>query len=414
MATLPTPALLVDEARLARALAGMRQLAAGAGVRLRPHAKSHKCPELGRRQEALGAVGLCTAKVSEASVFAAAGFEDLTVVYPLVGPKADALAGLAARFPRARFGAAADSEAGVEALAGAARKRGVSLDLWLKIDSGLHRAGLEPGDPRLEALARRARGAPGLRLRGLVTHGGHAYAAPPEAMPAIGRGAAEAMLRARDALAGAGILGLEIALGATPTIRYSARVAGVDEIHPGVYVFGDRQQAALGAMTVDEASLTVLATVVSRPAPGRWVVDAGSKTLSSDRGAHGSEAVRGFGAARPPGRHRAPGDGDPLPFAGGPVPREAGGPDPREGGGPDPREAGGWAGAALLTRLSEEHGVIESDRDPGWEPGDRVEILPNHACAAVNLARTLHLTAGEGEDRRVVAAWPVAAAAHTA
>lgn len=133
---------------------------------------------------------------------------------------------------------------------------------------------------------------------------------------------------------------------------------------------------ALGGTRAGDVSLSVLATVVSRPAPGRWIVDAGSKTLSSDRGAHGSELIRGFGAVR-----RVE----------------------------DAGEAWAQADAPMLARLSEEHGVIEDDRDWGWAPGDVVEIIPNHACPVVNLAEYLCVTEGEGAERRVIAMWPVEA-----
>ena len=210
------------------------------------------------------------------------------------------------------------------------------------------------------------------------------------------------MVRVAERLRGAGLGPVEVALGATPSIASSARVDGVQEIHPGVYVFGDRQQAALGAMPAEDVSLTVLATVVSRPAPGRWIVDAGSKTLSSDRGAHGSDLIRGFGAVRRLEAHVESEGGAGDAVWGG----DAGAADARGG-------AGAWAGgdAPILSRLSEEHGVVEEDRDWGWAPGDLLEIVPNHACPVVNLAEFLYITEGEGADRRVVAAWPVEARA---
>ncbi len=390
---LPTPALLVDRTRLLRNLAGMQELARRHGVRLRPHAKSHKCTALGRRQIAEGAVGLCTAKVSEAEVFAEAGFSDLLVAYPLVGAKADALAALAERFPEARFAAAADSREGVSALAEAATRRDVTLGVWLKVDSGLHRAGLPPDDLMLVDLARAVRGADGLRLVGLLTHAGHVYKAAPAKVARIGHDEGETMVRTAERLARAGLGRLQVSLGSTPTIRRASAVEGVDEIHPGVYVFGDRQQVALGAMTPEDVSLSILATVVSRPAPGRWVLDAGSKTLSSDRGAHGSETIRGFGEVRRLEEHGDVPRNHPMPFA-----------EPTGS-----RRDSHTADPPVLSRLSEEHGVLEDERDPGFVPGDPVEVIPNHACAAVNLAETLYLTQGEGRGRTAVEAWAIEA-----
>jgi D-serine deaminase-like pyridoxal phosphate-dependent protein len=388
---LDTPALLLDSARLGRNLDGMAALAAGNGVRLRPHAKSHKTPGLAFLQQERGAVGVCTAKVSEAAVFLEAGVEDLVVAYPLVGAKAERLASLAALHPRARLAGAADSEEGLEALGHAASRHGVTLTVWLKVDSGLHRAGVLPQDPRLEALARRARHTPGVRLAGLLTHAGHVYRADPRDVPGIGRREGEALVEAAQRLNRAGLGPLEVALGSTPTVPHAARVEGVNEIHPGVYVFGDRQQVALEAMASGDVALTVLATVVSRPDPGRWVLDCGSKTLSSDRGAHGTEMVRGYGIVRGVAEHRGPDPRSPLPFAGS-------------------RDPSPFSPAPILARLSEEHGVVETEGE-GFPPGTRVEVIPNHACAVVNLALTIHVTEGEGADRHAVASWPVAARA---
>ncbi len=425
---LPTPCLLVDAARLRRNLEGMAALAAETGTRLVPHAKSHKSPELAARQLAGGAAGLCTAKVSEAAVFAEAGVASLLVAYPMVGSRATALAELAVRHPGTRFGAAVDSERGLEDLVRATATRNTTIDLWLEVDTGLRRSGLDPRDPALVDLAHRAREAKALRLTGLLTHAGHAYKAAPSEIPAIGRAEGETMVAAARALEKAGLGPLRVSLGSTPTLPYSARVEGVDEIHPGVYVFGDRQQVNLGAMRPDDVALTVLATCVSHPAPGRWVLDAGSKTLSSDRGAHGSESITGYGRLLDVSRHPAPDPDLPLPFVsfgqglqaesarhrsfGNGLQAES---SRREG---PTTAARGRQGpphrpAPVLTRLSEEHGVVEFDGDLDLAPGDRVEIVPNHACAAVNLAERLVLTEGEGSRRTVTAIWPVSARAMT-
>jgi D-serine deaminase-like pyridoxal phosphate-dependent protein len=374
---LDTPALLVDGARLARNLAGMQGLAERAGVRLRPHLKTHKCVPLARLQFAEGATGICTAKVSEGEVFAAAGLGGLCVVYPLVGMKAERLAALAAAHPDERFETAADSERGLEDLGRAAARQGITLGVWIKLDVGLHRAGVDPASLDLERLASRAASTPGLRLAGVVTHAGQVYRSRPGEGRTIGEHEGWSAVKAARRLERAGLGPLGVGVGSTPTAVAAAAVDGVTEIHPGVYVFGDRQQAALGGMRRHDAALTVLA-------------------FSSDRGAHGSETLTGFGGVSRPGDHRAPAANLPLPFVGEDDPHH-----------PDPEPAG----TPILVRLSEEHGVIESDRDLGLGPGDRVEIVPNHACAAVNLARRLHVTVGEGEARRVTAVWEVEARA---
>jgi D-serine deaminase-like pyridoxal phosphate-dependent protein len=393
LAAIESPALLIDGHRLERNLEGMQALATETGVELRPHAKSHKSPAIARRQIALGATGVCVAKVSEAEVFAGAGVSNLLVAYPLVGSKAEALGDLGLRHPDLHTEAVVDSETGIDALGRSASRQGRPLEVWLKIDVGLHRCGLDPTDPRLEVLARRVQNTPGLRLRGLLTHAGQVYAAEAGAVAGIARREGESLVETARRLERAGFGPLQVSLGSTPTVAGAARIDGVDEIHPGVYVFGDRQQVRLGAMRRDDVALTVLATVVSRPAPGRFVLDAGSKSLSSDRGAHGAEGLTGYGTVTPLDRHRPVAGGASLPFVTAFDPETEALQDPR------------------LLRLSEEHGVIESDRALAWEPGDRVEILPNHACAAVNLARALYVTRGSGENRQIVEIWPVAARA---
>jgi D-serine deaminase-like pyridoxal phosphate-dependent protein len=225
-----------------------------------------------------------------------------------------------------------------------------------------------------------------------VTHAGQVYAGDREDAVRIGRHEGEIMVSTARELERAGSGPLQVGLGSTPTIFHAASVDGVDEIHPGVYVFGDREQVRLGAMAIDDIALTVLGTVVSRPARGRWILDTGSKTLSGDRGAHGNPGLEGYGAVRSVADQREVGPDSALPFS---VEETRTYPEP----------------PATITRLSEEHGVIESDRDLGWKPGDRVEILPNHACSAVNLARVICVTEGQGDERRVTTVWPVAARA---
>ncbi len=370
----------------------MQALAEQTGTRLRPHAKSHKCLPVAGLQIEAGAPGICVAKVSEATTFALGGVHDILAVYPLIGKKAEVWAAMAARYPEGRFEVTADSETGLDDLGRAASRNGVTLGVWIKVDVGLHRCGLEPDDPALRVLVLRAGNTPGLRIRGIVTHAGHVYGASREDAVRIGRHEGEIMVSTARELERAGSGPLQVGLGSTPTVFHAARVDGVDEIHPGVYVFGDRQQVRLGAMTLDDVALTVLGTVVSRPTSGRWILDAGTKTLSGDRGAHGSTGPEGYGSVRSVGDHREIDPDSALPFSAKERRTRAEPP-------------------ATLTRLSEEHGVIENDEDLGWQPGVRVEILPNHACSVVNLARVICVTEGQGEERRVTAVWPVAARA---
>ncbi|MCB9537582.1 MAG: alanine racemase [Myxococcales bacterium] len=355
---LPTPAVVVEADRLEANLRAMAALCARHGVRLRPHVKTHKCVPLARRQIELGAVGLSAAKVSEARVFTDAGLDDVLVAYPLRGDKVAALRAL-----DATVSTLVDDEAGVDALAagwaGAARPLGVAV----KVDVGLGRVGVPWDRPeRVLALARRIEAAQSLRFWGLVTHAGQAYRAPDaEAVAAVGRHEGDAMAQVAQHLRGAGQRVPCVSVGSTPTARFAVARPGVDELRPGVYVFHDAQQVALGAATWADCALTVLTTVVSRGDDRRAICDAGSKTFSSDRGAHGTDRVP-FGVL------------------------------------PDVPGLG-------LVGLSEEHGWLRAEAADAPQPGERLRIVPAHACAVVNLARHLWIVQGE----RVVDRWPVAA-----
>jgi D-serine deaminase-like pyridoxal phosphate-dependent protein len=332
---LSTPAVLVDLDVLERNIGRMAANARAAGVRLRPHAKTHKCPAIARLQRAAGAWGLTVAKVAEAEVFANAGFDDLFVAFPVVGE--DKGRRLLALADRARIAVGVDSVEGARTLARPFREARCSLDVVLKVDVGYGRVGVLP--ERAVEVAGRVSDVPGLRLRGVFTHAGHGYLAE-------GRAAVEEIARLEGvrlaAAAGevreAGLPVEEVSVGSTPTAVGAMRVAGVTECRPGNYVFHDASQVALGTCTVEDCALTVLATVVSVPGPGRAVLDAGSKTLSSD-----------------PLRPHAGGHGQLL------------------------------GRTSRVDKLSEEHGVVAVSEGESFRVGERVRILPNHACVVANL-----------------------------
>ncbi len=344
---LETPAVLVDLAILERNIASMSAAAAQHGVALRPHAKTHKCVEIGRRQLAAGARGLSVAKTGEAEVFAAAGFDDLFIAYPVVGT--DKGRRLLALADRARLAVGVDSEAGARTLAEVFHGAGRRLEVLLKIDVGFHRVGVPP--ERAAEMARRIASLPGLCLRGVFTHAGHAYGAEtPERLAQIGRDEGLRLLEAAEAIRATGLEVERVSVGSTPTSLHVMAVPGVTEVRPGNYVFRDASQLSLRACTLEDCALTVLATVVSVPAPGRAVVDAGSKTLSSD-----------------PLRPRPGGHGVVL----------------------------SNGGHSRVDRLSEEHGVIAIAPGESFRVGDRVRILPNHACVVANLHDRLWGVRGE-------------------
>lgn len=352
---LETPAVLVDLDVLERNIARMAERARACGVRLRPHGKTHKVIEVGRRQLAAGATGLSLAKPSEAEVFAEAGFDDLFIAYPVVGAdKARRLLALADRLRRLAVGV--DSVEGAATLAGAFRAASRTLDVMLKIDSGLHRVGVLP--ERALETARRLADLPGLRLRGIFTHAGHGYGEEtPDGVAQVARQEGRTMTSVADELRGAGLAIEEVSVGSTPTAREAMAQPGVTECRPGNYVYHDGSQVALGTCGPADCAMTVLATVVSVPAADRAVVDAGSKTLSTD-----------------PLRPRAIGYGQ---IAG---------------------------RRSRLQRLSEEHGVIDVEGGETFRVGERVRILPNHACVVSNLHDRLVGVKGESVETELIVA----------
>jgi D-serine deaminase-like pyridoxal phosphate-dependent protein len=342
---LSTPAAVVDLDVLERNVSRMAARARDAGVRLRPHAKTHKCPEIGRLQRAAGAWGLSLAKVGEAEVFVDAGFDDLFIAYPVVGE--DKGRRLLALADRARLAAGVDSVPGARTLAQPFHAAGRTLEVMLKVDVGYGRVGVLP--EHAVELAREVAELKGLRLRGIFTHAGHGYLAEARAgVDEIARLEGERLVETAARLREAGLPVDEVSVGSTPTAAVAMRVTGVTECRPGNYVFHDASQVALGTCGVEDCALTIVATVVSVPAADRAVVDAGSKTLSSD-----------------PLRPRAGGHGQIL------------------------------GRASRLEKLSEEHGVISVVPGETFRVGERVRILPNHACVVANLHDRLVGVSGE-------------------
>ncbi len=341
---LDTPAVVIDLDRLERNIASMAQLAASAGVNLRPHTKSHKTAGIAQRQLAAGAAGITVAKLDEAEAYLKEGIRDIFVANELAGEQKWRRA--AALQERGSVAVGIDSPLAARGLSDTARERGVRIPVLIEVDTGLHRAGLPPGSAVAD-LAERVASLPGLELRGVFTHAGHAYGAHSRAeVERIAHDEARGVLHSAEALLGRGLACRVVSVGSTPTVCAAGAVAGVTEIRPGNYVFFDRMQAALGVTTREACAQTVLATVISRPAPDRIVVDAGSKTFALDKGAHGLETLAGFG--------------EDVQFG------------------------------LVLERLSEEHGIITTTPPSAVEVGARLRFLTNHACTVANLAEVLY------------------------
>ena len=362
LSDLPTPQVLIDRHRLMNNIDRVQTMASSADLRLRPHAKTHKSPVVARMQIARGAVGICCAKIGEAEVFAAAGIHDIRLPYPVNPVNA---ARLLAVMDPASVSIIVDNLDVARGWSEAMTAAGRMLDVLIKVDVGFHRCGIDPdADPI--AFIQSVASMRGLRLRGLLSHAGHGYhAASEEELCAVAQREAETLTGLRDRATRSGIGLDEVSVGATPTLRYSVRQRGLTEIRPGNYVYFDRTQLALGAATLDDCALTVLATVVATH-PGRVILDAGSKTLTND-------TARGIA--------KAPGYGAVL------------------------TDAGTIDEGLLVERLSEEHATVRVVGDTRLKPGDRVRILPNHACTVSNLVDVVRLVEGDS----VVDTLPIAA-----
>ena len=349
LAEVPTPALIVDVAALDRNIARMARFFAEGTCRLRPHVKAHKTPEIARRQLAAGScVGLTCATLREAE--AVAGFcDDILLANEIV--TTDKCGRAAALAASRRVTVAADSVEGVEALAAAARRTGVTLGVLVDVNVGQMRCGVLPGEPAL-ALASRVAGTRGLELRGVMGYEGHVQPVRDRAeRVSQAERAMAALVETAARMRAAGLPCDIVSAGGTGTFDISGRVAGVTEIQAGSYVLMDTDYGEVGVPF--EQAFFVLGTIVSRPAADRCVADGGHKSTTKD---HSLPRVQGV-----------------------------------EG--------------AAVSSLNDEHATIAIPPDSPIRIGDRVRLIPSHTDPTMNLHDVIYAVEGE----RVVDVWPIAA-----
>ena len=349
-----TPALLVDLDVMERNLRRVADYAQKHGLRLRPHTKTHKSPRIGRRQLELGAAGLTVAKVGEAEVMLDAAPADMLVAYPVIGrAKLERLMAVARR---TRVTVSLDSLFAAQQLSEAAQAAGrgiVKIGVLAETDVGLGRVGVSPGGELLD-LARGIERLAGLSFEGIAFYPGHIKdngAAGRAALAALG-GLIQSMLAdfRREGIAVRIVSG-----GSTPSLYHSHELAGLNEIRPGTYVYNDWNTVASGACTPEECAGALLVTVVSTARSGQIIVDGGSKTFSSDRLTGSTESTFGHVVEAP---------------------------------------------EAVFHKMNEEHGYVDV-RQCGrkFEIGERLRIIPNHICVAVNLhERVYGIRNGEVEE----------------
>jgi D-serine deaminase-like pyridoxal phosphate-dependent protein len=351
---LDTPALIIDVDRMERNLRRAADYARAHNLRLRPHTKTHKSPALARLQLALGAVGLTVAKTSEAEVMMRASPPDLLIAYPVLGH--DKTARLVKLAGQTNVTVSVDSFVVARALAAAAKEARVKLGILIELDAGLHRVGLTAGEA-LRQLALEVADSPALQFQGIAFYPGHVKSADP--VGAVTLMAVESLLQ--TAIATLDRIGLPIPIvsgGSTPAMSLSHWLPSMNEIRPGTYIFNDRNTVFSGACTWDDCAASVLTTVVSTSVPGRVILDGGSKTFSSDRAAE-----PGFGRIV-----EAP--------------------------------------EAFFEKMNEEHGFVDAKLSRHqWKVGEKVRVIPNHVCVAVNLHERIYGCRGE----EVIERWEVEA-----
>jgi D-serine deaminase-like pyridoxal phosphate-dependent protein len=339
-----TPAVCVDQGRMQRNIDGMIERLSAKGVTCRPHVKSHKSIEIGRRQLAAGAQGLTCATIGEAEVFVGAGVSDIFIAYPLWVSNEKARR-LRALLEHAHVAIGLSSVAAAENLS---RALGGSstLDVLIEVDSGERRSGVLDPAEALEVAGACDR--LGLNLKGVFAHAGHSYAGA-SAVAGAAHDEASTLVTTAEVLRQAGHRVETVSAGSTPTALLSA-VEGVTEERPGTFVFGDRQQVILGAQQADDVALFVATTVV-QVTGDRFVIDAAAKVLTKDL----PPTVEGYGAL--------------VDY-------------------PDAR----------IERVYDHHGVIDARGGSVPAVGDRLALIPNHVCPVTNLAPELIILDEHGDE----------------
>lgn len=356
LAALDTPSLLVDLDLMESNIALMQERLRGSQVRMRPHLKTAKCPEIARMLLKAGAIGGCVSKVSEAEVMASAGIEDLLITSEIVGPaKLARLVELIQQHPSIKV--VVDSLVGATALNQAMESIRKPLDVLIEIDVGQHRCGVQPGEETLQ-LAQQLSSLSFLRLRGIQGYEGHLqHVADAAERERNCRQSMQLLTSTVESLRQAGFSIDIVTTGGTGTAQICASFPAVTEVQPGSFIFMDADYLhALGPTYA--SSLTVLSTVISRPAFQRAIIDAGLKSLSTDSGMAELKNA--------PGLHYSP--------------------------------------------LGDEHGGLTWDNDytknqPEPQIEDRLELIPSHCDTTINLFDTYYAH----RNGRIEAIWPIAA-----
>ena len=347
LAALPTPSLVLDEARMTRNIERLRARMAKLGVALRPHLKTPKSVDVARRLLTDGNGPATVSTLKEAEVFAAAGVRDILYAVGISPDKLPRV--LALRQTGCDLSIVLDSVAQAEAVVEAARRSGDAIPVLIEIDCDGHRSGLAPDDSRIVAIGRILHEG-GAALRGVMTHAGESYnVAGDEALAAFAERERAAAVAAASSLRSANLPSPVVSVGSTPTTHFARDLSGVTEVRAGVYVFFDLVMAGIGVCTTSDIALSVLTTVIGHQEKRGWIlVDAGWMAMSRDRGTQRQAVDQGYGLVCD--------------------------------------VAGQVRDDLIVAQANQEHGIItvrpgSGTRLPDLPVGTQLRILPNHACA---------------------------------
>ena len=367
---IPTPAALVDEARMTRNIARMQERMNTLGARLRPHVKTPKCVEVARRQQAAGARAITVSTLKEAEQFFAAGFSDILYAVCIAPQKLDRA--LALRRQGCRLTILVDEPEAARAVVAKGQAERHAFDLMIEVDTDGHRSGVRPDADALIEIARILHDG-GAAMRGVMTHAGSSYELDmPDALTRLAEQERAGCVRAAERLRAAGLPCAEVSVGSTPTALSAKDLAGVTEVRAGVYVFFDLVMANVGVCTPRDVALSVLTTVIGHQADRGWaIVDAGWMAMSRDRGTARQRVDYGYGAVCD--------------------------------------AAGELIDGFVLTGANQEHGIV-ARADGAVEPdivarfpiGTLLRVLPNHACATGAQFDQYHALSADGAVRT----WP--------
>ena len=370
IADLETPALLLDRARLTANLARMHARATALGVALRPHMKTAKSADIARLATAGQNGGITVSTLKEAAYFKANGITDITYAVGIAPDRLDRVAAL--QQDGARVTVLTDNAEVAHGIAARAEATGARFDVLIEIDTGDHRAGVAPESAELLEIAAILDRAPGIDLRGILTHAGHSYNCRNVAeIETVAEAERAGAVMAADRLRAAGMMCPVVSVGSTPTAMHARHLSGVSEMRPGVYMFNDVFQASIGACAMADIAVSVLATVTGHHTDrGVMLMDAGGLALSKDRSTEAGPHDVGYGMV-------VGLDGQALP-------------------------------EMHVVRVSQEHGVIATAPGAGalpfaaLPPGTPVRVLPNHACMTAAAYDCYYVVDGD----EVVATWP--------